>query len=315
MKEYIEVRKYHNLQQLFGPLDRNIKIIEQSFDIDIYVVDNKLCLEGKRQDLKMAKRVVEDIMKKGENSDDILGIDVAEMVEEYKAGKEKEEFDRIKILSARSQISPRSFNQQKYVDSIKKYDLVFAIGPAGSGKTYLAMAMALNFLQRKMVKRIIMTRPAIEAGESLGYLPGGIQQKLNPYLRPLYDALYDILEGNVADDYLKSGIIEVAPLAYMRGRTLNGAFIILDEAQNCTQQQLKMFLTRFGQGSKVVVTGDITQTDLPQRRPVGFISTLNILKRVNGIEFVYLDSGDIVRHSLVRKITEAYEKHKRSKTT
>ena len=159
-----------------------------------------------------------------------------------------------------------------------------------------------------------MTRPAIEAGESLGYLPGGIQQKLNPYLRPLYDALYDILEGNIADDYLKSGIIEVAPLAYMRGRTLSEAFIILDEAQNCTKQQLKMFLTRFGRGSKVVVMGDVTQTDLPQKRPLGFISTLNILKKVNGIEFVYLNSDDIVRHSLVKKITEAYEKHKRSKT-
>jgi phosphate starvation-inducible PhoH-like protein len=203
---------------------------------------------------------------------------------------------------------PKTKGQQEYFEAIKKYDIVFGIGPAGTGKTYLAMACAVEALRNNQVRRIILTRPAIEAGESLGYLPGDMYEKISPYLRPLYDALYDMMEGNAIEKYLETGIIEVAPLAYMRGRTLNDAFIILDEAQNATHEQMKMFLTRLGFDSKAVITGDITQSDLPGGKPIGLLKALQTIENIKGIKVIYFSGQDVVRHELVQKIIEAYEK-------
>ena len=198
---------------------------------------------------------------------------------------------------------------------MRDYDIVFATGPAGTGKTYLAMARAVNSLMEKRVRRIILARPAREAGESLGFLPGDIHEKLGPYLRPLYDAIYDMMEAEVIENYLETGVIEIVPLAYMRGRTLNNAFVILDEAQNCTSEQLKMFLTRLGFDSKAVITGDITQSDLPEGKPLGLLEAIKIIKPIKGIKFINLDKKDVVRHSLIQKIIQAYENFYSKKTT
>jgi len=216
--------------------------------------------------------------------------------------------DRIEVSSKRQYITPKSRGQKAYVDAIRKYDVVFSIGPAGTGKTYLAMAMAVNALKKRIVSRIILTRPAVEAGESLGFLPGTLYEKVTPYLRPIYDALYDMVEPDRIQDYLDRGIIEVAPLAYMRGRTLNDSFIILDEGQNSTPEQMKMFLTRLGFDSKTVITGDVTQSDLPKGKESGLMHVQKILKSIEGIKFVHLQSEDVVRHELVQEIIKAYEK-------
>ena len=209
--------------------------------------------------------------------------------------------------AGRRRIMAKSANQRRYLDAIDRQDVVFGIGPAGTGKTYLAMAQAVNYLLAKKVSRIVLARPAVEAGEKLGFLPGDLQEKVNPYLRPLYDALYDMLEIEKAEKYLERGTIEVAPIAFMRGRTLNDAFVILDEAQNTTTEQMKMFLTRLGFGSKAVITGDITQIDLPAGRTSGLIEAMNVVGRVEGIAFVYFDERDVVRHKLVQAIVKAYE--------
>lgn len=208
---------------------------------------------------------------------------------------------------ARRQSSPKSVNQRRYLDAIERCDIVFGVGPAGTGKTYLAMAQAVSYLTAKKVSRIILARPAVEAGEKLGFLPGDLQEKVNPYLRPLYDALYDMLDTEKAGRLLERGTIEVAPLAFMRGRTLNDAFVILDEAQNTTSEQMKMFLTRLGFGSKAVVTGDITQIDLPSGRTSGLVEAINVVRRVEGIGFVHFDDRDVVRHKLVQEIVKAYD--------
>ncbi|MBM3255467.1 MAG: PhoH family protein [Candidatus Omnitrophica bacterium] len=210
-------------------------------------------------------------------------------------------------------IGPKTKGQREYVEAIDKHDIVFGIGPAGTGKTYLAMNCAVEAFKKQEVRRIILTRPAIEAGESLGFLPGDMYEKISPYLRPLYDALYDMMEASVIEKYLETGIIEVAPLAYMRGRTLNDAFIILDEAQNCSAEQMKMFLTRLGFDSKAVITGDITQSDLPDGKPVGLLQAQDILKDIEGIKFVYFSGFDVVRHALVQRVIEAYDKFNHKK--
>jgi len=211
--------------------------------------------------------------------------------------------------SGKRQVLPKSINQRRYLDAIDKHDIVFGIGPAGTGKTYLAMAQAVSFLLAKRVSRIILARPAVEAGEKLGFLPGDLQEKVNPYLRPLYDALYDMLEIERADRMLDRGTIEVAPIAFMRGRTLNDAFVILDEAQNTTSEQMKMFLTRLGFGSKAVITGDVTQIDLPSGRTSGLVEAMKVVGHIDGISFIHFDEKDVVRHQLVQQIVKAYESY------
>jgi phosphate starvation-inducible protein PhoH and related proteins len=210
----------------------------------------------------------------------------------------------------RRMVQPKSVNQRRYVEAIEKHDMVFGIGPAGTGKTYLAVAMAISALLAKRVNRIILARPAVEAGERLGFLPGTLQDKIDPYLRPLYDALYDMLDPEKVDRYLEKNVIEIAPIAFMRGRTLNDSFVILDEAQNTTSEQMKMFVTRLGFNSKAVITGDITQIDLPNARRSGLLEAIDILKRVEGLTFVHFDESDVVRHHLVQRIIRAYDEHK-----
>jgi phosphate starvation-inducible PhoH-like protein len=225
--------------------------------------------------------------------------------------------DEVYISSKKKTITPKSINQKEYIDSIRRFDIVFGIGPAGTGKTYLAMAMAISSLAKKEVNRVVLARPAVEAGEHLGFLPGDLSEKVNPYLRPLYDALHDMMDFQSASRLLQQGVIEVAPLAFMRGRTLNDAFVILDEAQNATAEQMKMFLTRLGFSSKCVVTGDVTQTDLPDGKPSGLIEAQRILKAIKGICFVYFSREDVIRHPLVQEIIDAYEgleSRKRSET-
>jgi phosphate starvation-inducible protein PhoH and related proteins len=211
--------------------------------------------------------------------------------------------------SGKRQVVPKSVTQKRYLDAIEEHDIVFGIGPAGTGKTYLAMAQAVSFLLAKRVSRIILARPAVEAGEKLGFLPGDLQEKVNPYLRPLYDALYDMMDLERVERLIERGTIEVAPIAFMRGRTLNDAFVILDEAQNTTSEQMKMFLTRLGFGSKAVVTGDVTQIDLPPGRTSGLVEAIKVVGEVEGIAFIHFDETDVVRHSLVQQIVKAYEKH------
>src|SRR5271169_1997377 len=212
--------------------------------------------------------------------------------------------------TGRRMVQPKSVNQRRYVEAIEKHDMVFGIGPAGTGKTYLAVAMAISALLAKRVNRIILARPAVEAGERLGFLPGTLQDKIDPYLRPLYDALYDMLDPEKVDRYLEKNVIEIAPIAFMRGRTLNDSFVILDEAQNTTSEQMKMFVTRLGFNSKAVITGDITQIDLPNARRSGLLEAIDILKSVEGLVFAYFDEGDVVRHHLVQRIVRAYDEHK-----
>lgn len=216
--------------------------------------------------------------------------------------------DVIYVFKKDKEVRPKTLGQQKYIDAVRKNDIVFAIGPAGTGKTYLAVAIALSALKNKEVDRIILVRPAVEAGESLGYLPGDLLEKIDPYFRPLYDAMYEMIPSEKFQKYMERGIIEIAPLAYMRGRTLNNSFIILDDAQNTTLGQMKMFLTRFGFGSKVIIDGDITQVDLPRKEHSGLIRVAKILKKIKGIEFVYLNDRDVVRHRLVQEIIRAYER-------
>jgi phosphate starvation-inducible PhoH-like protein len=278
-------------QGLFGPHDANIKTIEKELKVRFTLRGEYLKISGARGNIDKAAESVEALLGGMEMS----------------AGPERKKTKMIHS-SLSKPIGPRTKGQREYFEAIKKNDIVFGIGPAGTGKTYLAMACAVEALKNQDVRRIILTRPAIEAGESLGFLPGDIYEKISPYLRPLYDAIYDMMEAERIEKYLETGIIEVAPLAYMRGRTLNDAFIILDEAQNATPEQIKMFLTRLGFDSKAVITGDITQSDLPGGKPTGILQAMEILKEIAGIKFVYFSGSDVVRHELVQKIIHAYEK-------
>ncbi|SHE85808.1 MULTISPECIES: PhoH family protein [Caloramator] len=303
-----------NLEQLvnlFGKFDENIKIIEQCFNVFIINRDNEIKITGVGQVDLATKTILKllEIAKRNEIINKQTVNYIISLVLEDSEEKIENILDDVIITTAKGKpVKCKTLGQKTYIDSIRKNDIVFGIGPAGTGKTYLAIAMAVKFLRDKKVNRIVLTRPAVEAGERLGFLPGDLQEKINPYLRPLYDALFDILGVENFNKYMESGIIEVAPLAYMRGRTLDDCFIILDEAQNTTPEQMKMFLTRFGYGSRIVVTGDLTQIDLGQGKVSGLKQVTKILKNIPGIDFIYFSDKDVVRHKLVSEIIKAYNK-------
>lgn len=298
-------------QNLFGQQDVNLKIIESNFNAKIVARGCNLEITGEKQESERVVRVFKELIYLLRNGHSINADDVKYAIRMIKGGKD---IDLEEIVSegihvfSNKVIRPKTKGQKLYVSAMQKYDLVFGIGPAGTGKTYLAMAMAVSALKRGEIGRIILTRPAVEAGERLGFLPGDMLAKVDPYLRPLYDALYDMMPIDKIETLMEKSVIEVAPLAFMRGRTLNNSFVILDEAQNSTSEQMKMFLTRMGFDSRAVVTGDVTQIDLPIDKKSGLLEVQNILNGVDGIKFAYLTSEDVVRHELVQRIIEAYEK-------
>jgi phosphate starvation-inducible protein PhoH and related proteins len=299
------------IETLFGSHDANLKHIESVLDVRLSTQGAQLIVEGGRAEEARVATIFEQLQQLREAGYELTNGDVktaADLIVEnadldlrdyFLKGGQKQ--------AGRRRVNPKSVNQRRYLDAIEQHDIVFGIGPAGTGKTYLAMAQAVTFLLSKKVTRIILARPAVEAGEKLGFLPGDLQEKVNPYLRPLYDALYDMMDTEKAQRLLERGTIEVAPIAFMRGRTLNDAFVILDEAQNTTSEQMKMFLTRLGFGSKAVVTGDITQIDLPTGRASGLVEAMKIVRNIDGIAFIHFDDKDVVRHKLVQMIVKAYE--------
>jgi phosphate starvation-inducible PhoH-like protein len=294
-----------------GVLDKNLKKLEKRLGVSLSLRGDSLLIEGPQDKLVFAKQyfaVIKNLEEKGNSLKEEDFHIALDLLEEGRGGRLDNFYPAKPLTLSRKTVTPKSLNQQDYIQAIKKHDLVFGIGPAGTGKTYLAMAMALSFLQNKAVTRIILTRPAVEAGEKLGFLPGDLQQKINPYLRPLYDALYDLAQTDQANRLIERGIIEIAPLAYMRGRTLNSAFIILDEAQNTTKEQMKMILTRTGFDSKLILTADITQIDLPQPKNSGVIHAMKILTSIKEIAIIEFSHKDVVRHPLVQKIVKAYQK-------
>ena len=299
------------VELLFGSYDINLKTFEGLFGVQIRTDGNMLLAEGDTVALAGLERVVRQLGALVAEGYQLSQQDVrraAQLVIQDDRVQLRDYFVRVTVKpSSKRHVAPKSLNQRRYLEAIEHHDIVFGIGPAGTGKTYLAMAQAVAFLTAKKVTRIILARPAVEAGEKLGFLPGDLQEKINPYLRPLYDALYDMLDTDRVDRLLDRGTIEIAPLAFMRGRTLNDAFVILDEAQNTTSEQMKMFLTRLGFGSKAVITGDITQIDLPIGQTSGLVEVMRIVQRVDGIAFTRFDDRDVVRHPLVQKIVQAYE--------
>ncbi len=281
--------------------------------------DTEILVTGEEQAVEQTRKVIDQLQKNYTNGNPVdeqqvrYAVEIAKSEPSYELETLMQEV--LLLTHSGRSLKPKTLGQAAYIQSIRKHDIVFGIGPAGTGKTYLAMAMAVDAFRKKMVERIILTRPAVEAGESLGFLPGDLQEKIDPYLRPLYDALFDMLGYDTFLKLKEKGVIEVAPLAYMRGRTLDNAFIILDEAQNTSNEQMKMFLTRMGYGSKAIVTGDITQIDLPKGRSSGLITVSRILRNVKGISFVQFSKSDVVRHPLVQRIIEAYERDEESKTS
>ena len=315
LSQIIRLRDNEHAQAVSGKRDENLRLVEAAFDVKIVPRGLDLLISGSDEAVAKTKKALTNMAGLGT---DLTSHDV------YYAIKLSENGDPtalnelsagIVVTTHRGKvIRPKTSGQRRYIGTISRSDIVFGIGPAGTGKTYLAMAAAIASLKKKEVERVILTRPAVEAGEHLGFLPGDLQDKVDPYLRPLYDALYDILGQETYVKYREKGIIEIAPLAYMRGRTLDDSFIILDEAQNCTPEQMKMFLTRLGFGSKAVITGDITQVDLPRGKTSGLIQIQKVLKGVEGIGFCYLHESDVVRHPLVQRIIQAYDVYDKSKS-
>jgi phosphate starvation-inducible PhoH-like protein len=301
------------IETLYGAHDGNLKHIESLLNVDIRTQGDELIVEGEKSAEQRVERIFDQLSALMAQGYELKNGDVktaAQLVIDDPSVNLRDYFLREgqkQPEGTRRRVNPKSTNQRRYLDAIERFDIVFGVGPAGTGKTYLAMAQAVSFLLAKRVSRIILARPAVEAGEKLGFLPGDLQEKVNPYLRPLYDALYDMIEMERAERLLERGTIEVAPIAFMRGRTLNDAFVILDEAQNTTSEQMKMFLTRLGFGSKAVITGDVTQIDLPTGRQSGLIEAMKVVGHVEGIAFVHFDERDVVRHALVQQIVKAYE--------
>lgn len=312
MKKNIEITP--NIETLFGTRDENLRLLEDGLNVKIALRSDALEIEGAARDVARAEQVFADYQHLLRNGFTFVNGDLGSMLRILasdpaatlrglaEAGKQRS--------FGRRSVQPKSINQRRYLEAIEKHDMVFGIGPAGTGKTYLAVAMAISAFMAKRVNRIVLARPAVEAGERLGFLPGTLQEKVDPYLRPLYDALYDMLDPDKVDRYLEKNVIEIAPIAFMRGRTLNDAFVILDEAQNTTSEQMKMFVTRLGFNSKAVITGDVTQIDLPSSNRSGLVEAVDILRNVDGIRFCYFDEGDVVRHHLVQRIIRAYDDYK-----
>ncbi len=301
------------LETLFGVHDQNIKYLESLLDVRINARGQDVSIDGAPEDVETAESILEDfseLFKEGRQFSDRELREAFAQIAEDRAFSLRDYFTKARFNPAgKKQVAPKSATQRKYIQAIQDRDVVFGIGVAGTGKTYLAVAMAVQALMQKQVNRIVLARPAVEAGEKLGFLPGDLQDKVDPYLRPLYDALFDLIDYERVTRLLEKRVIEVAPLAFMRGRTLSDAFIILDEAQNTTSEQMKMFLTRIGFGSKAVITGDVTQVDLPTGKRSGLIEAERILSKLEGIEFIYFTEKDVVRHKLVQMIIKAYEEH------
>ncbi len=303
--------------KLFGKLDENIKLIEKELNLSVKSLEGKIAVFGELENVERGEKLIINLLELIKKQKFIDISDVRYSLELVKRDIDKSMTELLNetvvFTSMGKPIKAKTLGQKRYIDIINKEDIVFGIGPAGTGKTYLAMAAAVRAFKAKEINRIILTRPAVEAGENLGFLPGDLQTKVDPYLRPLYDALFEILGHETYNTYVERGLIEVAPLAYMRGRTLDSAFVILDEAQNTTNEQMKMFLTRLGYGSKAIITGDVTQIDLPHGKKSGLKTVLKILDGVKGIGICYLGKNDIVRHPLVQRIIEAYEKFEKKK--
>ena len=313
----IELESMDDSIGLFGVFDENLPVFEEEIGVRIRIRSDGIAIEGDEEQVALCKTVLEkllDMQRKGEPINrgriryaiDIAKDGNAELISKIMG-------DVVALTNRGKQIKCKTLGQKKYVQALKNHELVFGVGPAGTGKTYLAVAMAVVAFKNKEVERIILTRPAVEAGEKLGFLPGDLQNKVDPYLRPLYDALQEFFGLETYKQLMERGAIEVAPLAYMRGRTLNNAFIILDEAQNCSIEQMKMFLTRFGEGSRIVVTGDVTQIDLPKEKMSGLVHAIRVLDGVEGISVIKLTHKDVVRHELVQRIIQAYERHENAR--
>src|SRR5436853_4493306 len=309
------IRIGDGVAEFFGTHDGNIKYLESLLKVQVHIDgENNLTIDGDDHHVELVERLVEDYAQLRAEGVKFSNGDlksVIRIISEDTSQSLRGVVSTSRTLQAgKRNVSPKTLNQKLYLEAIERHDMVFGIGPAGTGKTYLAVSMAVRALLTKKIGRIVLTRPAVEAGERLGFLPGTLQEKIDPYLRPLYDALYDMLEPEKVDRYLEKNVIEIAPIAFMRGRTLNDSFVILDEAQNTTSEQMQMFVTRLGFNSKAVVTGDVTQIDLPQGKKSGLLEAVDVLKNVEGLSFVYFDQGDVVRHHLVQRIIRAYDEHK-----
>ncbi|MDU5099684.1 MAG: PhoH family protein [Peptoniphilus grossensis] len=312
----IDINDINLLSIVFGKLDENIGLIEKELDVSIKSKNDKVLICGEEEKVEDATLLLKNLIETARKQDSLSLSDVRYSISLIKNNEKRPVSELLKdtvvYTSMGKPIRAKTLGQKRYIDAINNNDIVFGIGPAGTGKTYLAMAAAVRAFKSKEVNRIILTRPAVEAGENLGFLPGDLQNKVDPYLRPLYDALFEILGHDTYNNLFEKGLIEVAPLAYMRGRTLDSAFVILDEAQNTTNEQMKMFLTRLGYGSKAIITGDVTQIDLPRGKQSGLKTVLRILAGVKGIGITYLNKNDIVRHPLVQRIIDAYEKYEKT---
>src|ERR1700757_67605 len=301
------------IEPLFGTLDENVRFLEDALQVRTHLNDTRLTIEGKQDSVDQAIKIIEEYNHLTRHGRELSSAEVKSLLRV--ATEEPHEsprgmFEHGKTRSfGKKVVTPKTATQRKYMEEIESHDMTFGIGPGGTGKTYLAVAMAVSALLTKQMNRIILARPAVEAGERLGFLPGTLQQKIDPYMRPLYDALYDMLDADKLERFLEKGIVEVAPLAFMRGRTLNDSFVILDEAQNTTGEQMKMFLTRLGFNSKAVITGDVTQIDLPNERKSGLVEAVDVVGKIEGIALVYFDEQDVVRHNLVQRIIKAYDEY------